>query len=150
MTPRCCFKEQRYKLNASNSQLGRQISSVRSRCFKEQRYKLNASNSQRLNYSLEDGICCFKEQRYKLNASNSQPNVLHILFLQSCFKEQRYKLNASNSQQTQPDSGCRYVVSMSKDISLFAQSSKIFHVGFQPALTHRKLSRISLFSRKVS
>ncbi len=41
-------------------------------CFKEQRYKINASNSQPAS---EDGmiiIGCFKEQRYKINASNSQ------------------------------------------------------------------------------
>ncbi len=63
---------------------------------------------------------------------------------------QRYKLNASNSQLNLNDGETFVVVSKSKEISLFAQSSKIFHAGFQPALTHRKLSRISLFSRKVS
>ena len=41
-------------------------------CFKEQRYKINASNSQhaKLRVVKDDG--CFKEQRYKINASNSQ------------------------------------------------------------------------------
>ncbi len=41
-------------------------------CFKEQRYKLNASNSQQAVILVKYRICCFKEQRYKLNASNSQ------------------------------------------------------------------------------
>ena len=43
----CCFKEQRYKLNASNSQPQRGEAVQLLGCFKEQRYKLNASNSQR-------------------------------------------------------------------------------------------------------
>ena len=42
------------------------------RCFKEQRYKINASNSQRVYASQDDAMRCFKEQRYKINASNSQ------------------------------------------------------------------------------
>ena len=42
----CCFKEQRYKINASNSQLFDGHPSIERGCFKEQRYKINASNSQ--------------------------------------------------------------------------------------------------------
>ena len=67
-----CFKEQRYKLNASNSQLTFDDLFSYSCCFKEQRYKLNASNSQLLRRRKDGGMGCFKEQRYKLNASNSQ------------------------------------------------------------------------------
>ena len=167
-----CFKEQRYKLNASNSQLLSSGSHLFVCCFKEQRYKLNASNSQRYFKDVMAGSGCFKEQRYKLNASNSQLSLSQAPRRRSCFKEQRYKLNASNSQHASDigdvEAGCfkeqRYklnasnsqleggddwihmVVSKSKDTSLFAQLSKIFHAGFQPALSHR----ISLFSRKVS
>ena len=43
----CCFKEQRYKINASNSQLKPIWKGKLRSCFKEQRYKINASNSQR-------------------------------------------------------------------------------------------------------
>ena len=42
------------------------------RCFKEQRYKINASNSQPVTVAVETIASCFKEQRYKINASNSQ------------------------------------------------------------------------------
>ena len=41
-------------------------------CFKEQRYKINASNSQPSATSFTWSLGCFKEQRYKINASNSQ------------------------------------------------------------------------------
>ncbi len=41
-------------------------------CFKEQRYKINASNSQQMAFCNVSLYCCFKEQRYKINASNSQ------------------------------------------------------------------------------
>ena len=41
-------------------------------CFKEQRYKINASNSQLIMMISLLVVCCFKEQRYKINASNSQ------------------------------------------------------------------------------
>ena len=41
-------------------------------CFKEQRYKINASNSQQESKKRIDKLGCFKEQRYKINASNSQ------------------------------------------------------------------------------
>ena len=44
-------------------------------CFKEQRYKINASNSQLKVEYLRQEPGCFKEQRYKINASNSQPQV---------------------------------------------------------------------------
>ena len=44
-------------------------------CFKEQRYKINASNSQLLGLGKSAFDCCFKEQRYKINASNSQPSA---------------------------------------------------------------------------
>ena len=45
---------------------------MNNRCFKEQRYKINASNSQRRQMWTNPQKCCFKEQRYKINASNSQ------------------------------------------------------------------------------
>ena len=67
-----CFKEQRYKINASNSQLDCVVSPLSSRCFKEQRYKINASNSQQVALDTYIDNRCFKEQRYKINASNSQ------------------------------------------------------------------------------
>ena len=41
-------------------------------CFKEQRYKINASNSQQRAVGDDKVVRCFKEQRYKINASNSQ------------------------------------------------------------------------------
>ena len=44
-------------------------------CFKEQRYKINASNSQPTMRNSLLTLGCFKEQRYKINASNSQPGV---------------------------------------------------------------------------
>lgn len=34
-------------------------------CFKEQRYKINASNSQQAAFQVYQMDCCFKEQRYK-------------------------------------------------------------------------------------
>ena len=68
-------------------------------CFKEQRYKINASNSQQETGEAYPSVCCFKEQRYKINASNSQPVTLGVTLKNSCFKEQRYKINASNSQR---------------------------------------------------
>ena len=121
----CCFKEQRYKINASNSQPFVCCSVVSVCCFKEQRYKINASNSQPLRRNalqrpelfqrakIQDKCkqfttgkqptynpqSCFKEQRYKINASNSQRMALLTSNITRCFKEQRYKINASNSQQ---------------------------------------------------
>ena len=68
-------------------------------CFKEQRYKINASNSQQSQVSNSQATGCFKEQRYKINASNSQHWRLGETHQPSCFKEQRYKINASNSQR---------------------------------------------------
>ena len=68
------------------------------RCFKEQRYKINASNSQQMKAAGINPAGCFKEQRYKINASNSQPMDEYVNNNVSCFKEQRYKINASNSQ----------------------------------------------------
>ena len=47
-------------------------------CFKEQRYKINASNSQHADTMLKHAESCFKEQRYKINASNSQLSVGNI------------------------------------------------------------------------
>ena len=41
-----CFKEQRYKLFESNSQLMQCVACWVTSCFKEQRYKLFESNSQ--------------------------------------------------------------------------------------------------------
>ena len=93
-----CFKEQRYKINASNSQLAPMPALLLLRCFKEQRYKINASNSQLSVVFPFLDIGCFKEQRYKINASNSQLAVCVRYRLTCCFKEQRYKINASNSQ----------------------------------------------------
>ena len=93
-----CFKEQRYKINASNSQLVTPSTLFPYRCFKEQRYKINASNSQQAWRWSSRRHSCFKEQRYKINASNSQRSSSVLLSSCGCFKEQRYKINASNSQ----------------------------------------------------
>ena len=97
-SPSCCFKEQRYKINASNSQLALQSTFLHVRCFKEQRYKINASNSQQLALLPVRSGRCFKEQRYKINACNSQQAMQNLELTFCCFKEQRYKINASNSQ----------------------------------------------------
>ena len=82
-----------------------------------QRYKLNASNSQLTLFDDTHTLCCFKEQRYKLNASNSQPAGGSTPPPPSCFKEQRYKLNASNSQPEETRFNVSLVVSKSKDTS---------------------------------
>ena len=94
-----CFKEQRYKINASNSQPLTILRRWSFGCFKEQRYKINASNSQLICQFFKVIYCCFKEQRYKINASNSQQKMFLDSIPIGCFKEQRYKINASNSQQ---------------------------------------------------
>ncbi len=96
---RGCFKEQRYKINASNSQHSSSPHRVSPCCFKEQRYKINASNSQLNCFTMYFVPSCFKEQRYKINASNSQLQNEQLSKIARCFKEQRYKINASNSQQ---------------------------------------------------
>ena len=111
----CCFKEQRYKINASNSQLSRQWNDACLGCFKEQRYKINASNSQLRKQWNEACLRCFKEQRYKINASNSQPKLADPEPAEGCFKEQRYKINASNSQHRSQSFLSTLVVSKSKD-----------------------------------
>ena len=95
-----CFKEQRYKINASNSQRGRTMGHGQSCCFKEQRYKINASNSQLTKCRRRVRSCCFKEQRYKINASNSQQSQGFGLSLISCFKEQKYKFLKANFQSS--------------------------------------------------
>ena len=61
----CCFKEQRYKINASNSQLNSIITANLEGCFKEQRYKINASNSQQSAQAPSVSSGCFKEQTYR-------------------------------------------------------------------------------------
>ena len=115
--PRCCFKEQRYKLYASNSQRIFVLHPTSPSCFKEQRYKLYASNSQRFIEPSYNNVGCFKEQRYKLYASNSQQYLGNNSIGYRCFKEQRYKLYASNSQPVRKDFLDNYVVSKSKDTS---------------------------------
>ncbi len=110
-----CFKEQRYKINASNSQHFYSICYPGLCCFKEQRYKINASNSQLKALLVFVSMSCFKEQRYKINASNSQRRGSRGRCVSGCFKEQRYKINASNSQQAQRDALVGVVVSKSKD-----------------------------------
>ena len=93
-----CFKEQRYKINASNSQQLASFSKARNCCFKEQRYKINASNSQLFCNLHQRTICCFKEQRYKINASNSQHLSLSPLAKKGLF--QRAKIQDKCKQFT--------------------------------------------------
>ncbi len=84
-------------------------------CFKEQRYKINASNSQLRTIPCSPLQGCFKEQRYKINASNSQHYRQRRMDRRGCFKEQRYKINASNSQRPAFRFLSKFVVSKSKD-----------------------------------
>ena len=91
---------QRAKIQDKCKQFTTQRSSFSSSscCFKEQRYKINASNSQLLASAHDDRLELFQRAKIQDKCKQFTTNFCYIFSKSCCFKEQRYKINASNSQ----------------------------------------------------
>ena len=124
-TFRSCFKEQRYKINASNSQRGQtwfnfdwklfQRAKIQDKCKQFTTAQRRTVNKLKLfqRAKIQDKCKQFTTdyestkpnhrlfQRAKIQDKCKQFTTLFTRMVnsRSCFKEQRYKINASNSQQ---------------------------------------------------